>query len=260
MRNEAGRTWLIDLGGVSTVDEAAVRELGQGRLPRPVRQPAVAADRPLRGRPDAGDADLPRARVHRRAIAAGPGHRAPAGPARVVPPAAAPGHAPPGRSSGSARPTRWPTSWRRCCGRSARSRRAGPAPGCPPSSGPSSGWWGPTRTVSPRRPPTVPAWALRAAGHAGRPDRSIRQSARPAGRRAAPRQVLRVLGTLPDSSRETRLRAVRARLELLADGHSDGPDAGSDQAAEDLAAAWSRAWTARLAGEHQQAERDPRPS
>lgn len=78
---------------------------------------------------------------------------------------------------------------------------------------------------------------------------------------AGPSTLLQVLATLPDPSRETRLRVARARLELLADRRTAGTagagaaDEVTGEPAGDLAAAWAHGWRAHVAGRDEEARR-----
>jgi serine/threonine-protein kinase PknG len=252
MRNEAGRTWLIDLGGVSTVDEAAAGSWGKDGYRDPYDNPPSAqTDIYAVGR------TLAMLTFHVPGFSDG---RSLPGPdsepllarhesyhlllRRATHPQAAQRF-----SSADEMADQLEAVLREV--RAVEEGR--PCPGLSTVFGPELRVVGANPNGFPGTPTDGPAWALALPDTLVDPTDRYASQLGPLGA-GVPRQVLRVLGTLPDSSRETRLRAVRARLELLADGHSDGPDAGSDQAAEDLAAAWSRAWTARLAGEHQQAE------
>ncbi len=260
IRNSAGRTWLIDFGGVSTIDDKESGSWGKDGYRDPFDNPPspqtdlYAVGRTLAlltfhvpgfsdGRTLPGpDTEPLLARYEsfhlllRRAT-----------------------HPSPDRRFGSADEM---ADQLEAVLREVRAAEEGqPCPGLSAVFGPEVRVVGAGPDGFPAAPADRQAWALALPDTLVDPaDRYASQLGSAVG--GGPRRLLQALDSLPDATRETRLRAVRARLELLAARRPDDltdptePDLGFDPSGcDDLPAIWARGWRAHLAGHEREARR-----
>ena len=256
MRNKAGRTWLIDFGGVSTMDDLESGSWGKDGYRDPYENPpSVQTDLYAVGR------TLALLTFHVPDFADG----------RTLPG--------PDTEPLLARHESFHLLLRRATNPSPDQRFASademadqlesvlrevraveedrPCPGLSTVFGPELKVVGATPVGFPGAPTDRQACAL------ALPDTLVDPTDRYANRLSSaggggPRRLLQALAELPDATWETRLRAVRARLELLADRRlGDLPDGVESPATaqDDLPAAWARGWQAHVAGQQEEADR-----
>jgi serine/threonine-protein kinase PknG len=260
MRNAAGRTWLIDFGGVSAIDDRESGGWGKDGYRDPYDNPPspqtdlYAVGRTLAlltfhvpgfsdGKSLPGPDTEPLLARHesyhlllRRATHPSPAHRF---------------------ASADEMADQLEAVLREV--RAAEEGR--PCPGLSSVFGPEVKAVGAGPDGFPAAPTDRQAWAL------SLPDTLVDPADRYASRLGSaavggPRRLLQALDSLPDSSRETRVRAVRARLELIADRGTDAPPEATEPAGgpgrsafDDLPGAWARGWRSHLAGREHEARR-----
>ncbi len=258
MRNKAGRTWLIDLGGVSLLDDAESGGWGKDGYRDPydnppspqtdiyavgrtlalltMRVPGFGDGKSLPG-PDTEPLLARHESFHlllQRATHPDPRHRF---------------------ASADEMADQLEAVLREA--RAVQQQR--PCPGLSSVFGPEVTVVGAAPDGFPATPTDSTAWAL------ALPDTLVDPTDRYAGRLGSlsvsdPRRLLQALESLPDGTRETRLRVTRARLELLVGRRVGGsravvdPYPGADPTVgDDIAAGWARSWRAHLSGRSEEA-------